>query len=211
MSNAHFTAPQVKSLTLLLPAGRLPLPLMAKVQDVAKRFGLGVYFSTAQNLRLLGIKDEDLDAVKAELAPEGANFKVPGKFPKPKVCIGKPSCNMGVVDPADLSARILEQYGARTGVKPKFKIAISACILNCSGALLADIGVVATRNGYDLYVGGKGGPYPKAGRRILRDVGEESIVDAIGKLVDFHAAKTPKKQRLVKLIDDADFPFSFDD
>ena len=209
MTVIHSTAPQEKSITLLLPAGRLPLPLMGKVYQVAERYGLGVYLSTAQNLRLLGVRDEDIDAVKAELAPLGANFKAPGKFPKPKVCIGKPSCNMGVVDTAAISARILERYGSRTEVKPKYKIAVSACILNCSGALSADIGVVATRNGYDLYAGGKGGPYPKVGRRILRDVGEEAIVDAIGKLADFHADKTAKKQRLVKLLDEPDFPFPF--
>lgn len=102
----------------------------------------------------------------------------------------------------------MERFGDRANVKPKFKIAISACILSCSGALLTDIGVIATRNGYDLYVGGKGGPYPKMGRRLLRDVGESEILDAIGKLVDFHDLKTAKKQRLVKLIDDPDFPFS---
>ena len=211
MSTIHSTAPQEKSLTLILPAGRLPLPLMSKAQEVAERYGLGIYLSTAQNMRLLGVKDEDVEAVKAELVPLGATFKAPGKFPLPKVCIGKPSCNMGVVDPADLSARILERFGGRTNVKPKFKIAISACILSCSGALLADIGVIATRNGYDLCVGGKGGPYPKVGRRILRDVGEGEILDAVGKLVDFHDARTVKKQRMVKLLDDPEFPFSFAD
>ncbi|MDH4321961.1 MAG: nitrite reductase [Desulfobulbaceae bacterium] len=210
MSTVHSTAPQEKSLTMLLPAGRLPLSLMNKAREVAERYRLGVYLSTAQNLRLVGIRDEDFDAVKAELAPHG-DFKAPGKFPVPKVCIGKPSCNMGVVDPAELSARILERYGARTGVKPKFKIAISGCILNCGGALLADIGVVATRNGYDLYVGGKGGPFPKVGRRVLRDVGEAEILDAIGTMVDFHDAKTAKKQRMVKLFEEPDFPFSFID
>ncbi len=208
MSTIHSTAPHEKSLTLLLVAGRLPLPLMAKVLEVAERYRLGVYFSTAQNLRLLGINDEDFDAIKAELAPLGANFKGPGKFPLPKVCIGKPSCNMGVIDPAELSARILERFGHRTGVKGKFKIAISGCILNCSGALLADIGVVATRNGFDLYSGGKGGPYPKVGQRVLRDVREVEILDAIEKMVDFHDAKTVKKQRMVKLHDHPDFPFS---
>ena len=88
MSTIHSTVEQVKSLTLMLPAGRLPLPLMAKAQEVAQRYGLGIYLSTTQNLRLLGIRDEDFDAVKAELAPLGANFKAPGKFPLPKVCIG---------------------------------------------------------------------------------------------------------------------------
>ena len=115
---------------------------------------------------------------------------------------------MGVIDPAELSARILERFGARTNVKGKFKISISGCILNCSGALLADIGVVATRKGYDLYVGGKGGPYPKVGRRILRDVSEAELLDAIGSMVDFHDVKTAKKQRLVKLLNDPDFPVS---
>jgi len=196
-----------KSLTIVLPAGRLPLPVMAKARELAERYGLGVYLSTAQNLRLLGVNEEDMESIKAELAPLGARFKGPGKFPLPKVCIGKPSCNMGIVDPAVLSGRILERFGERTNVKPKFKIAISGCTLSCSGALLADIGVVTTRNGYDLYVGGKGGPYPKVGRRVLRDVGEEEVLDGIGRLVDFHDAKTAKKQRLIKLIDEPEFPF----
>lgn len=209
MSTLHCTAPQVKSLTLLLQAGRLPLPMMAKVVELAQRYDLGVYFSTAQNLRLVGVKDDDFDAVKAELIAMGADLKAPGKFPIPKVCIGKPSCNMGVVDPAELSAKIKELFGARTGVKPKFKIAISACILNCSGAMLADMGIIASRNGYDFYVGGKGGPYPKVGRRVLRDVGEDEILDAMKKMVDYHDAKTAKKQRMAKLLEEPDFPFSF--
>ena len=207
MSTSTATGEHEKSLTIMLAAGRLPLPVMAKAAELAQRYGLGVYLSTAQNLRLLGVKEEDLEAIKAELAPLGAKFKGPGKFPLPKVCIGKPSCNMGIANPADLSARILERFGDRTNVKPKFKIAISGCTLSCSGALLVDIGVVTTRNGFDLYVGGKGGPYPKVGRRVLRDASEEEILDAIGRLVDFHDAKTAKKQRLIKLIDDPEFPF----
>ncbi|MDH5299357.1 MAG: nitrite reductase [Desulfobulbaceae bacterium] len=207
MSSNDTTLQQEKSLTILLPAGRLPLPVTAKVHELATRYGLRLYLSALQNLRLLGVKEDDMEAIKAELAPLGVSFKGPGKFPLPKVCIGKPSCNMGIVDPADLSARILERFGSRTNVKPKFKIAISGCILSCGGALLADIGVVATRNGYDLYFGGKGGPYPKVGRRILRDGSEEEVLAAIGKLVDFHDAKTAKKQRMVKLLEDPEFPF----
>ena len=54
--------------------------------------------------------------------------------------------------------------------KAKFKIAVAGCTLCCSNPKTTDIGVVATREGYELFAGGKGGPYPKIGRRIGREV-----------------------------------------
>ena len=200
---------QVKkmSLTILLPAGRLPKELLDKVHELAGRHEFGLYLSTAQNLRLLEVREDRLDEIKAELAAVGAEFKGPGKFPLPKICVGMPHCNLGVIDTKTLSDRILARFGGRKNVKPKFKIALSGCTLSCSGALLADIGVVATRKGFDLYAGGKGGPNPKIGRKIGRDLSEEQVLDIIEKLVDFHDAKTTKKQRMIKLLDDPEFGF----
>ena len=66
---------------------------------------------------------------------------------------------------------------------------------------------MATKKGFDLFVGGKGGPNPKVGRRVLRNLSEEEVVDAVETLVEFHDKKTGKKQRMVKLIDDPEFPF----
>lgn len=119
-------------LTILVPAGRPALPIMAKATELAQRYNLEVYLSTAQNLRLMGIDESDLPTSKAELAALGADFKGPGKFPLPRVCIGKRDCSTGTQDPAALSALILKRF-QRTPVKPKFKIAISGCPLGCSG------------------------------------------------------------------------------
>ena len=60
----------------------------------------------------------------------------------------------------------------------------------------------------DLYVGGKGGPLPKTGKKVAKGLSEDEIVDAVGKLADFHAAGTPKKLRMFKLVENQDFPFS---
>ena len=198
---------QTKSLTVLLPAGRLPRPILARVQELAQHYEFDLYLSTVQNLRLINIKAADLEEIKTRLAEVGADFKGPGKFPLPKVCVGKPHCTTGIADTEELSRRILARFGQRTGVKPKFKIAVAGCPLSCSGALLADIGIIATRKGYDIYAGGKAGPNPKLGRRIVREAGEEQVLEVIGRLVDFHDAKTGKKQRLRKLLDDPEFPF----
>lgn len=195
------------SLTVLLPAGRLPLPIMNKAYELAIKYNLELYLSTAQNLRILEVPETAVAEFKRELGGLGADFKAPGKFPVPRVCVGKPHCNLGVIDTKDLSSKILDRFKGRETTKPKFKIAISGCILSCSGSLLTDLAVVATQKGLDLYVGGKGGPYPKVGRRVLRDASEADIIDAIETLVEFHDKKTGKKQRMAKLLEDPEFPF----
>ncbi len=195
------------NITILLPAGQLPLQIMNKAHELANKHQLGVYLSTAQNLRLTNVPEEAMDTIKSKLAACGADFKAPGKFPLPRVCVGKPHCNLGLIDTEKLSNKILARFKDKKSTKPKFKIAVSACTLCCSGTMLTDISVIATRSGYDVVVGGKGGLHPRAGRKILNGISEEDVLDTVVKLVEFHDAHTRKKQRLFKLLDHADFPW----
>ena len=181
---------------------------MDSIHSFAKRYDLGLYCSTAQNIRILEVPESKVQEVKDELIPLGADFKGPGKFPLPRVCVGKPHCNFGLIDIVSLNTAILARFGDRKKVKPKFKLSLSACPLGCSGAKTTDIAVVATKKGFELFVGGRGGPFPKIGHRYMREATEAQILDAIGVLVDFHDLKTSKKQRMYKLLADPEFPFS---
>lgn len=196
------------SITLLLPAGRLPLDIMQMVHDLADRYDLDIYLSTLQNLRLLNVPQEAAAEIKSALAALGADFKAPDKFPIPRVCVGKPHCNLGIIDTKELTEKILAKFAGREKTKAKLKIAISACILSCSGTRTSDIGIVAGRNGFDIFAGGKGGPAPRIGRRIRKEVSEEEMLATVETLIAFHDSKTGSKQRMIKLLDDADFPFT---
>ena len=196
------------SVTIVLPAGRLPLDIMRTAQELAERHNLGVYLSTMQNLRLLEVPKSLVEEIKAPLASLGATFKVPGKFPIPRICVGKPHCNLGVVDTKELSDAILANFAHRPQVKAKIKIGIAACTLDCSAATLSDIGIIAGRNGFDVLAGGKGGPAPKVGRRIKRQIDLPEVLDTIETLIEFHDRKTGKKQRMYKLLSDPEFPFA---
>ncbi len=195
------------SVTILLPAGRLPLDIMLKVHDLATRYDLEIYFSTLQNLRLLNVPQSAVAEVKAALAALGAGFKAPGKFPIPRICVGKPHCNLGLIDTRGLSEKILARFAGRDMTKAKLKIAIAACMLSCPGTKISDIGIIAGRNGYDVFAGGKGGSAPRIGRRIKKEVGEDEVLQTIETLIAFHDSKTGTKQRMIKLLDDPDFPF----
>lgn len=195
------------SLTVLLPAGKLPLDIMAKAHELAREHNLQIYLSTAQNLRLVGVTEEKVEPIKEALGALGADFKAGGKFPLPRVCIGEEYCNLGVIDPEILSKNILERFTGKEKTKAKFKIAVAGCTMCCSNVKITDIGIMATRAGFEVFAGGKGGPYPRIGRRIARDANEEQVLEIVENLVEFHDRKTATKQRMYKLLGDSDFPY----
>jgi dissimilatory sulfite reductase (desulfoviridin) alpha/beta subunit len=197
-----------KSLTILVSAGVVPAAIQKKVFELTQKYNLGLYLSTAQNIRLLNIEDNDEPAIRDELQSAGAQLKGPGKFPRPRVCVGEKYCNLGIIDTLSLSEKIMAYFEDQDPVKPKFKIAIAGCPALCSNSLLTDIGIKATRSGYELFVGGKGGPSPKIGRRIARGMDEEKLLEMMKEVVDLHTMKAGKKMRMAKLLNDPEFPFA---
>ncbi|MFT5698335.1 MAG: dissimilatory sulfite reductase (desulfoviridin) alpha/beta subunit [Desulforhopalus sp.] len=195
------------SVTVLLPAGRLPLAIMDKAHDLAEKYNLRIYLSNAQNLKIVEIPEEGLEDVKSSLTGLGASFKAKGKFPVPKVCEGKNYCNLGNIDTEALSAKILDKFSGREHTKAKFKIAISGCATCCSGAKSTDIGIIGMKGGFDVYAGGKGGSSPKVGIRIGRKMDFDEVLEMVETLVEFHDKKTEKKQRIFKLLSDPQFPY----
>lgn len=194
-------------ITVLVPAGRLPLSIMARAHEIAEKYDLGIYLSTAQNLRILDVPEDLVDPIKKEFVALGATLKAPGVFPLPRVCVGQGHCKLGVIDTSKLSAKIGDAFKDKEKTKAKFKIAISACGMGCASHKTTDIGIVANRQGFDVFAGGKGGTAPKVGRRILRDISEDEVLAAVKVLVDFHDLHTTKKQRMYKLLSHSDFPY----
>jgi NAD(P)H-nitrite reductase large subunit len=66
---------------------------------------------------------------------------------------------------------------------------------------------MATRAGYTVFAGGKGGLIPRVARRIKLKATEDEVLDTIETLVDFHDRKTKTKQRMYQLLDNPEFPF----
>jgi sulfite reductase beta subunit-like hemoprotein len=200
-------ASTITSITLLMGAGRVPLDIMQKVHELALTHTLEIYLTTQQNLRLLNVPAQAKQVIMDELHALGASFKAPGVFPPPRTCVGKPHCNLGIIDTNELSRKILERFSGKKKSKPKLKIGISGCSLSCSGPRTSDIGIVAKKSGYDVYAGGRGGPNPVVGKRIGSALSEDEVFEALDKLVAFHDGKTKKIQRMNKLLSHPDFPY----
>ncbi len=196
------------SITVLLPAGRLPLDIMKAARELAEKYNFGIYLSLTQNLRLINVPENAASHVREQLAALGAKFKALGLFPLPRICIGKPHCNLGLIDTEQLSNKITARFNSPKKVKGRFKIAISGCPAGCTSPRNCDIAIMATRSGYSVYAGGKGGSVPRVGRRIKVRITEEEVLDTIAVLVDFHDKKTKVKQRIFQMLADPEFPYA---
>jgi len=196
------------SITVLLPSGRLPLDIMKASHDLATTYGFSIYCSLLQNIRLINVPEGAAEQVKSDLASLGAKFKAPGQFPLPRICIGKPHCSFGLVDTEKLSNELFDRFDGRGKTKAKFRISIAGCTVGCPWTKNSDISIMASRVGYSVYAGGKGGMVPRSGIRIKKKATEQEVLDIVQTLVDFHDLKTKSKQRMSKLIKDPDFPFS---
>lgn len=202
------SSPEIVQITVILPAGRLPLEIMSKAQELAGEHNLEIFLTTAQNLRLLRVPVDKVEEVKAPLAELGAKFKVKGTFPKPRVCVGAPHCPAASGNTEELTKAIMNKFSDRGMAKPKFKIAIGGCSIGCSNPRTSDIGIVATKKGYDLFLGGKGGPKPAIGVCVKKALNEEELLETMSTVIDYHQANTEKKGRIANLMGNDDFPFA---
>lgn len=198
---------ETTSITILLPSGRLKPELMKKLAELVETYSLEFYLSTLQNIRLLNIPTDHVETIKNELAPLKVLLKAPGLFPIPRICVGKPHCNLGIIDTDELSNKILDHFQHRKTLKPKLKTSISACNLCCSNPKTTDLGIIATKKGLNLFVGGRGGPRPLAGKQILANATVEEVLSTMEKLFEYHEKKTKKKKRFSSLLTEEDFPF----
>ena len=79
--------------------------------------------------------------------------------------------------------------------------AYTGCPIGCGEPLINDIGVIKSRNGYDLYIGGNPkGAYAKTGTLFLEQVQPEELYKAVDKLIDFYAENGKKREPFSKFV-----------
>ena len=86
-----------------------------------------------------------------------------------KSCVGSTWCRYGVQDSVALAVDLELRYrGLRA--PHKIKMAVSGCARECAEAQSKDVGVIATEQGWNLYVGGNGGMRPAHAELLAEDL-----------------------------------------
>lgn len=130
------------SLRLRVVGGKVPASQLAKIYEVADKYGAGyIHLTARQGIEIPFIKLADIDAVKAALAQGGVSMGFCG----PRVrtitaCQGGAVCPDGFIDTTALAQEFDARYAGRE-LPGKFKLGITGCHNNCLKMEENDLGV----------------------------------------------------------------------
>lgn len=130
------------SLRLRVVGGNLTSVQLAKIAEVAEKFGDGhVHMTSRQSVEIPFIKLDDIDEVKAALAEGGVEPGVCGpRVRTVTACQGAAICPSGCIDTYALAQELDARYFARE-LPHKFKFGITGCQNNCLKAEENDLGI----------------------------------------------------------------------
>ena len=111
-----------------------------------------------------------------------------------KSCVGSDWCRYGLQDSVRMAIELELRYrGLRA--PHKIKMAVSGCARECAEARGKDVGVIATENGWNLYVGGNGGMTPKHAQLLAGDLDDETLIRYIDRFLMFYIRTADRLQR----------------
>ena len=130
------------SLRLRVVGGNLSAVQLAKIAEVAEKFGDGhVHLTSRQSVEIPFIKLDDIDAVKSALAEGGVEPGVCGpRVRTVTACQGAAVCPSGCIDTYALAKELDDRYFARE-LPHKFKFGITGCQNNCLKSEENDLGI----------------------------------------------------------------------
>lgn len=179
-----------------VPGGEITPDKLVVLGETAKRFGLYTKITGAQRVDLFGAQVQDLPDIWETLVDAG--FESGHAYGKAlrtvKSCVGTTWCRYGVQDSVAFAIRLENRYkGLRS--PHKLKSAVSGCVRECAEAQSKDFGLVATENGYNLYVCGNGGAKPRHADLLVADVDEETAVRYIDRFLMYYCTTADRLTR----------------
>ncbi len=205
-SNDYFLANIQKdgtySIVPRVPGGEITPDGLIAIGQIAKKYDLYTKITGGQRIDLFGAQVDQLPDIWAELVAAGfESGHAYGKAMRTvKSCVGSTWCRYGVQDSVGVAIRLEKRYrGLRA--PHKLKLAVSGCTRECAEAQSKDIGVIATENGYNLYVAGNGGAKPRHAELLATDLDEETLVRYIDRFLMFYIRTADRLQRTARWIE----------
>ena len=199
-TNDHFLANIQKngtySVVPRMPGGECTPEQLIVIGEVARDFGLYTKVTGGQRIDLFGARVEQLPAIWKRLVDAGMESgQAYGKSLRTvKSCVGSTWCRYGVQDSVGMAVDLENRYrGLRSPHKIKF--GVSGCARECAEARGKDVGVIATENGWNLYVGGNGGQSPKHAQLLAGGLDDETLIRYIDRYLMFYIRTADRLQR----------------
>ena len=208
-SNDHFLANIQRngsySVVPRVPGGDITPEHLILIGEIARDFNLYTKITGGQRIDMFGARVDQLPEIWRRLVDGG--FESGHAYGKAlrtvKSCVGSDWCRYGQQDSVQMAINLELRYrGLRA--PHKIKMGVSGCARECAEARSKDVGVIATENGWNLYVGGNGGMTPKHAQLLAGDLDDETLVRYIDRFLMFYIRTADRLQRTAPWVEQLD-------
>ncbi|ALE07612.1 nitrite reductase [Arthrobacter sp. ERGS1:01] len=188
-----------------IPGGEITPDKLAVIAAVAQEFGLYTKITGGQRIDLFGARLEQLPQIWKILIDAGMESgQAYGKSLRTvKSCVGSTWCRFGVQDSVAMAIQLELRYrGLRS--PHKIKLGVSGCARECAEARGKDVGVIATADGWNLYVGGNGGATPAHAQLLAQDLDDATLISYIDRYLMYYIRTADRLQRTARWQEELD-------
>ena len=208
-SNDHFLANIQRngsySIVPRVPGGDITPEQLILIGEIARDFNLYTKITGGQRIDMFGARVDQLPEIWRRLVDGGMESgHAYGKALRTvKSCVGSDWCRYGQQDSVQMAINLELRYrGLRA--PHKIKMGVSGCARECAEARSKDVGVIATENGWNLYIGGNGGMTPKHAQLLAGDLDDETLVRYIDRFLMFYIRTADRLQRTAPWVEQLD-------
>ncbi|NJC21792.1 nitrite reductase (NADH) large subunit [Arthrobacter pigmenti] len=179
-----------------IPGGEITPEKLGVIAKVAQDFNLYTKITGGQRIDMFGARLEELPEIWKILVEAGfESGQAYGKSLRTvKSCVGSTWCRFGVQDSVAMAIQLELRYrGLRSPHKLKF--GVSGCARECAEARGKDVGIIATSDGWNLYVGGNGGATPAHAQLLAKDLDDNTLIQYIDRYLMYYIRTADRLQR----------------
>jgi nitrite reductase (NADH) large subunit len=188
-----------------IAGGEITPKKLGVIAAVAEKYNLYTKITGGQRIDMFGARLEQLPEIWKELVDAGfESGQAYGKSLRTvKSCVGSTWCRFGVQDSVAMAIKLELRYrGLRS--PHKLKMGVSGCARECAEARGKDVGVIATADGWNLYVGGNGGATPAHAQLLAKDLDDETLIKYIDRYFMYYIRTADRLQRTARWQEELD-------
>jgi NAD(P)H-dependent nitrite reductase large subunit len=192
--------PGLNYVGLAVPVGRITDAQLFGLARTAEKYGSGdARLTTSQNVIIPNVPDDKLADLVAEPLLRTLQPNPPGVVRGLVSCTGIDYCHFALVETKELAVATARHLERTLPANKHLTMHWSGCPAGCGNHAAADIGLLGKNvrvdgevvEAVDVFVGGKSGPNPKAGTKILEDVPCTELPEVLERLIPYLSGKRP--------------------
>lgn len=178
-----------------IAGGEISPEQIEKMGRIGHKYGLYGKITGGQRIDFFGAHVDDLPAIWKDLLDAG--FESGHAYGKAlrtvKSCVGNVWCRYGMQDSTDMAIKLELRYrGLRA--PHKIKSAVSGCARECAEAQNKDFGLIATQNGWNLFVCGNGAK-PQHAQLLASDIDAETVFKYVDRFLMYYIRTADRLER----------------